>query len=381
MKKILIATCGTSVLTNARTLKEEILGDRHFSNMTEEERKIIKVKLLENLKIKNANDRSCGAEVNSTYFLLEQEKIEIEKIILIASDSVDGILAAEIIKELLSTKLNIKNIEIKKVDKLNITKEYEFAIKGLRNLIRTTTEIIKGYNIQDLIIAPIGGFKAQISMVALVAQIYKIPAYYLYENSSNIIKMLPLPISLDTEFFINNIDFITRLAKEDMIPKNEVKDILNANPELNNIIEEESLDGEKYICLSSIGILGYEKLLREAESNLPRPAKPEEKIMEITAKNDEGHSKVMVNRSDVKNIFKNILDIPYVTKIIVNYHHPRNKGDIVRVNKSGNESEGRTLKIEINRKEGILGALIFLTENEEEKVNAALVDIKDKLGI
>lgn len=370
MGKILIATCGTSVITNHRPIVKEVIGDKILNSITLEEGEEIKVKIIEALKDKVAQDRMCGAEINSTYYLMK--KLDIEKVYLIVSDSNDGRAAGEIIRQLFRDKLGITKVELKEIEKLTVTKEFDFAKKGLRNLTAQTAGIIKQHNYQDLIISPIGGLKAQIFIVGLIAQLFKIPAYYLYENSTNIIELLPLPIALDTEFFINNIGIITKIYKEEMILKKEMVDYLKNHQELKNILEEITIDGNTYYGLSMLGIIMYEKLVADIEVKLPRPATSKEKNSEIQYKGNEAHAEQVRKRPDCQKFLNTILNLPYVRKVIINYYTPDNKGDVIRFTKSSS-NEGRVIKFEFNRSQGMLGGDIYITEKMNDKVADAVI--------
>lgn len=376
MKDILIVTCGTSILTNARDLKKEIIGDRNYNQMTEEEAEILGKRILEDLRNKDVFDKKCGAELNSTYYIMEKGNFSGKTIYLIVSDSVEGRTAGKIIEVLLKEKLNIDKVETKIIEKLNITREYEFAKKGLRNLASTVASIVKG-NEYNIMLSPIGGLKAQIFTVGLIGQIFKIPAYYLYENSTTIVELLPLPISLDMNFFQNNIEIISKLFKE-MLPKKDVKSYLHNNRDLRNILEEVHIAGEDYVTLSALGEIAYQKLVSDISSNIPRNATKEEKKEEIQYKKNEAHAEQLRNNPECKRFLEKLNNIPYVKKIIINYFNPDNKGDVIRITKSSS-NEGRVLQFEFNHKLGILGGMIFLTETDEIKLDASIIDIYQKI--
>lgn len=377
MKNILIATCGTSILTNARDIKKEVIGEKNYNQMTEEEAKKIEKMILDDLRKRDIEDKKCGAELNSTYYLMEKEYFSGNKVYLIVSDSIEGITAGNIIKNLLEEKLSVNKVEIKKIDKLNITKEYDFAKKGLRALSSAVASIIKEKE-NDIIISPIGGLKAQIFIVGLIGQLFKIPAYYLYENSTTIVELLPLPISLDMNFFQENIDIISKFAKEGLILKEEINSYLQRDKNLRNILEEEHIDGKNYFALSALGTIAYNKLIQDSISNLPKDATEDEKFKEVQYKKNEAHAEQLRTKTECQNFLNTINNISYVKKVIINYYNPDNKGDIIRITKSSS-NEGRVLQFEFNRKLGMLGGMIFLTETEEEKLDAAIIDIYQKI--
>lgn len=88
----------------------------------------------------------------------------------------------------------------------------------------------------------------------------------------------------------------------------------------------------------------------------------------------------MLNYSDCLKVIDLILNLPYVKKVYIDYFNPDNKGDIIRITNSSNNLEGAALRFEINRKQGITGGMIFLTENSEENLNAAKIDIIEKIN-
>lgn len=380
MNKILLATCGTSVLTNARDVKKDVIGDRNYSEMTDEESRLIKEKVMTKLADKEPIARECGAELNSTYYLIKKGMYSKDMAYLIVSDSIEGILSGKIIKELMIEKLGIKKVEIKIIDKLNITKEHEFAKKGLRNLASSVAQIISKENRQDLMISPIGGLKAQIFIVGLLAQIFKIPAYYLYENSTEIIELLPLPIDLDIDFFRDNIEVISKIANEELVNKKDIDSYLKSVPDLRNIFEEEKIDGNTYVSLSVLGKIAYEKLMNDNINKLPRDAKSEEKLLEVQFKGNEAHADQVRTNQKCQNFLKTILEVSYVTKIIINYYNPKNEGDVKKITKSSNQIEGRVLSFTYNNKQGMLKGNIFITENDEHKVDAALIDLQNLIS-
>ena len=103
MKDILIATCGTSILTNAREIKNEIIGNKNYNEMTEEEAEKLKKRVLEDLRNRDVFDKKCGAELNSTYYIMEKGNFSGNYIYLIVSDSIEGKTSGEIIEKNLNS--------------------------------------------------------------------------------------------------------------------------------------------------------------------------------------------------------------------------------------------------------------------------------------
>jgi putative CRISPR-associated protein (TIGR02619 family) len=376
MAKILIATCGISILNNSKDVKDKFAPSKRWNELNDEEVFSIEEEITKRLDQLEANNRLCGAEVNSTQKLISKGKFSGEKIYLIVSDTLDGKMAGRLVKSILTKKVNIKSIEVKVVENLNTDREFDFAKKGLRNLVSVMGSIINKEGENNLAISPIGGLKAQIFMVGLIAQIFKIKAYYMYEGFDEIIELLPLPISLDWDFFNRNLEVISKIKRDGEVEKRDIESFFQAEGLLRNITESVHVDGKDYISLSPLGEMAYMKFFYEAINNLPIDTKLKRDKKHYHYKGDEAHADMVRNRGDFERFRSMILDKSYVEKLIINYYTPDNKGDIIRFTKSSNNEEGRVIGFEFNRKQGMLKGNIFVTEaQDEKKVEAAIADL------
>lgn len=378
--KNLIATCGTSIITNSSLIKGEFLKGRIYSELTPDELNSLETTLYNRLQEFSSENRIFGAEINSISILMKKNKFSGEKIHLIISDSPEGILAGNLIKRLLIEKLKIQKVEIEKIPFLNIGKEFDFAKKGLKNLAFKVASIAGRYPQNDIAVSPIGGFKAQIFIVGLLAQIYKIKSYYLYEGSEHIIDILPLPITLDSGILMRNIEIVSELKKEGLLEKKDIEPYIKKDPELKSFLEEEHIDGKNYFSLSILGSLAYDKLEIELKSSLPAPSKKKPKDKKYTTKSGESHCEQVTETPEFKKFILALLESSFVEEVILNYYTPGAKGNQVFFNKSSNYSEGRVLSFRYNHKKGMVGGDIFLTESDDEnKVNSALIYLKENI--
>lgn len=371
----IIATCGTSIITNAKrrlNLKDEIQG--------EELKKII----LKDLKGKEMSNKDYGAEINAFFNLSTKNNCNDGNLFLIIGDNKDGRLAGEIIDEVLMEKSSLGDIKTIEIEGLNCQKEYEFAKKGLRNLAKEICHLINTKKLYEgnTFILPIGGFKAQIFIVGLLAQVFGIKAYYMFEGFNEIIELPPLPISFDKQFFIDNLEFFMKLKKEEPLEKTEIESFLKKDPKLKNLITEEKIDKVKFVELSALGEIFYEKLSLENKGNLPKNSDKiaDEKYKNHLFKNNEAHAKVVYNTSRFQRFLNFLHGIEYVEQVIINGNSQSNKGTQIFINLSGNEKEGRVLHCKFNDKKGMLDMDIYLTENTIDKINAAMIDINYRLN-
>lgn len=366
-KRIAIITIGTSIISNLR--REGIEGLE---------------KANEFLKNKDTSEHIYGAEINSLTNLIKKKKLVADKLYLIASDTDEGKKSSELIGKICLEKLNFNEIQIKIIEKLNSDNEYDFAKRGLKNLVIEIADILKKNNLSEMIIAPIGGFKAQIFMTGLVGQIFGITLYYMYEKFNSAIEILPLPISFDNNLFFDNLEFFRILRdKSKMIKLIEIESFIKKEPQLKNLISIEKMDdNNKYVELSPLGNLFYEKLSLDSKNILPISSNEIKKTLKshVTMKNNEQHLKVSLKDGKFINFLENILKLDYVNKIRLNYFNPDNKGDIIKINKGSESKDGkgnRTIKFEYNHKNGIIGGAVSTTAKDEKEFNAVVIDMNE----
>ena len=376
MTDILIATCGTSILNNSLDIKRETAPEREWWELKDAEASLIEKKILERLERSGAEERICGAEINSTEKLIKKMKFSGKKLYLIASDTLEGRMAGRMVEVLLREKLHVDSVEVRVIEDLNTNREFDFAKKGLRNLASVMGAIINKEGENHLAISPIGGLKAQIFMAGLVGQIFKIKTYYMYDGFDEVIELLPMPVSLDWDFFNRNLEVISKIKRDGEVDKREIRSFFQREELLRNITEEVHIEGTDYISLSPLGEMAYMKFFYEAQNNLPMETKVAREEKHYHYKGDEAHADMVRTRGDFNNFKEMVLDKPYVEKMYISYYSPDNKGEIIRFTKSSNMKEGRVIGFEFNRKQGMLKGSIFITEaQDEKKVEAAMADL------
>ena len=97
----IIATCGTSILTNAKY--------RLNLDLSKKSKEINEI-ILKDLVGKKLSEREYGAEINSILNFIEKKETNIENLYLIISDTKEGQLAGKLIEEILIDNKMADNI-------------------------------------------------------------------------------------------------------------------------------------------------------------------------------------------------------------------------------------------------------------------------------
>jgi len=183
-----MVTCGTSVLANYRKdagAKHIAAGER--STVDDPATGLVtpgNITALSSFLKTDADKKS--AELNS---IMKFGLDRVQHVYLLNTDTDEGELCAAAIEAWL--KGNRVLVDRKRIKGFG---SGNFA-DGLVNLRNAVVDIIKAnYKTHFLYLNCTGGFKPEASMLVLLASIFAIPAYYIYETSRELVMIPPLPI-------------------------------------------------------------------------------------------------------------------------------------------------------------------------------------------
>lgn len=240
---------------------------------------------------------SC-AEIQTLAAIAKEATSKIE-VILLATDTVLSVVAAELIKEWLDTNAEIstkctfndnlsapdttivKDLQIKDADK--------FTNEGFQNLLA----IIKKHAVKDknseennVFLNISGGYKALIPFLTLLAQLEKIPLKYMYEDSDQLITVGNLPFSFDFSFLTDEY-----LAFEMINPKKEKHNLPSISDFIENLSSVDEFKNLKdafmiieeagKVDLSLLGTMLYNKYEESEKENDFNSSNLLGKIMEV----------------------------------------------------------------------------------------------------
>lgn len=260
MARLLIATVGTSLLTNrdrpwtwSHWKKDEPLPDPAVVDSW----------------LSTSDPIKVSAEMNTLH---RREIGETDRISFLHSDTPEG----KYCSERLGTYYAYKCREVRQCVLGALSyQDKSFAQSGLKSLISVTIQEIRYAREQGLtpIFCATGGFKAEIAFLNLLGALLNIEVYYIHELHREEVLLPRLPLSWDTEYVLQHQDFFEWIKAEPRkSPK--VESWLNARPELRPLVANVEIDGEFYVDLSAAG----ELLFEAAKESQPPPAWPQSSI-------------------------------------------------------------------------------------------------------
>lgn len=353
MKNTLVCTVGTS-------LKFHLEKAGHSDNA---------ISATNWLKLQDPTEWQCGAEVNSNTSILKHGFIdEPYALHLLVSDTDAGKYIGKVLD--LYYKDQFESVEIHSIDGLHDQDFNSFKNRGLRNLVKELSEIIKktqnrGY---EAIVNATGGFKAQISFVGLIGQTLDTPVYYMFEKFSKVIEMPPMPVSFDFGLWLDHFELLEKLSEE-ILPETHPL-IQRADPKLYPLWDTE--DGE--IIFSAMGDLFHEgfkhRFGKEGKNLLPPDSDkdPSEKPIRYEDDNDKKHRGLV-------DYLEKIIRVPYVTGIATFYYNP----DLPKKNKFRLSTKGND-RVEGWYSDGKATTKfwVLMTSGSDNEVQAAVVDLTER---
>lgn len=312
--KFIISTTGTSVGTNIRR-------DIFSQDLTDETIKSIRNEI-KGAFIKKGID-AISAETKSL------NKIGIDELTHIAfvhTDTRDGKLCAEILKEWCSNQWNC-SVSLYGIKGLQVKDALLFSRRGVKNFLKCCMDLIDKYEYtHDIIINPTGGFKGIVPYTTLVGMIFSKPIYYIFENSDALVRLPIIPLNYNEDIMDKCAEKLKRIEENTVIRTDEFWNMIDfyEKEKFLSLIEEEG----GFVTLSSIGMLLWERYKKDFPPHLGRNnKKPEDK--EIHLRNDHGKDILM-------RWAKKLVNNPYVEEIVNSLpFSPRTTNPIKKVYDNG----------------------------------------------
>lgn len=289
-RPILLCTVGTSLLYPnlsglRRTLTEDVARSEDKKVFRSEVSPVAEslaaayeaqdwVAIAEYLAELPANERLCGAEINSIASLIKHNYAPPDAgIFLFHSDTDDGRRIVGVLVDYLTARGHSPVKAVPIVD-LQDTDPKRFRTHGLRNLAKQMSKVVREYTPAACGINATGGYKAQVAIAVLLGQALSVPVYYMHERFSEIIAFPPMPVSLDFEVWMHGSGLLAALEKAPQLRTAFDPDEWDERYE--SLVDVTDLDGTEYLELSATGQIFHEtfreRFRTQRDQFLPPPA-------------------------------------------------------------------------------------------------------------
>jgi len=210
---ILITTVGTSILGPGSRPKDQTSAKTHIRKRIEEH--------LSDYAPPEALQR-LSAETNSlSRFTLESST----EVVLLTTDTDLGQWCGEALKELIEEHLQLPVTSVERISGLQVDDARRFRREGIQNLFERLDRLLgeHRYERQDKPVLNVtGGFKSVVPYMTIYGILRRFPVIYLFEGSSELITLPPLPLSYDRSLLLRAQKALTSLRREGVMDRNAV---------------------------------------------------------------------------------------------------------------------------------------------------------------
>ena len=197
-----------------------------------------------------ALQKTLSAEIHS---LVRINVTRQDRVILLASATADGHACALAVARYLEYHYPGILAEVRQVAGLQVRDAQQFRREGVVNFVRYCLEVVRNYGAGNVVLNPTGGFKALVPYTVLVGMLKRVPCRYIFEQSTELLELPPLPVAFDRAPFERYRCLIERIERETAIPRadwdREVR--YDDRPLLEPMVEHA---GEE-VTLSAVGLL------------------------------------------------------------------------------------------------------------------------------
>lgn len=160
---------------------------------------------------------NASAEIKSILNIQDEVNDDLE-IYFLTTDTIDSILASQIITEVIDGYENKNNkiIQVmsgKTVEGLQVFERDKLERDGLINLVDEIYKVFGFYSPEreNILLNITGGYKCLIPYITILAQINRAPLYYIFDETEDLIKIPQAPLDIDWGMFEKHRDTISLL--------------------------------------------------------------------------------------------------------------------------------------------------------------------------
>ena len=260
MARLLIATVGTSLLTNRDRPWQ---GWHPAASLALPSVEAIVAWMI------TADPAKISAETNTlrAIGLAESDRIE-----LLYSDTPEGRTCFESLQAYYAATGPARAVQGHVIRSLGY-QEARFA-RGLRGLITAALTAHRAALAEGRqpVFCVTGGFKPESAFLTLLGSLLAVEVVYIHEAFREVVRLPPLPVTWDLGLVRENRDFLDWIDTA-MRPWDEVEPRLATRPGLRNLVESVDVQGRTCAVLSSAGVLLAEATKARVATS-PSPGQP-----------------------------------------------------------------------------------------------------------
>ena len=221
MSNYFICTAGTSVAIGMR--------DALFAKQKEpgrwDDRDPAFEKELRRLVDAHLRDKGTFARRSAETAVLEKAGVSAgDRVVLLATDSYLGRACSEETARLVANGFGLPDgaVETVRVEGLQVADAERLRKTGIPNFVRDVIRRIEENRYQrETKLCPVGGYKGVVPFLTALGMVYHLPVLYTFEYIDSLVRLPPLPFSLDRDLYLRAKRALVELGRRTEMPENE----------------------------------------------------------------------------------------------------------------------------------------------------------------
>jgi putative CRISPR-associated protein (TIGR02619 family) len=255
MVKTIICSVGTSAAkalgVKPKDLTNWVNEQKNMEDAAEKVFSTFREILPEGENLKN----NLSAEIHS---LVRIDITKKDRVILLASSTDDGHCCALAVEKYLKHHWLGIYTKVEPISGLQVLNAELFRKEGVVNFVKCILREIESYDASNIILNPTGGYKALVPYTVLLGMLKGIKCDYIFEQSSTLLELPPLPLELKRSQFETYKDLFEKIERETEISQAEWEDRIPYSER--QILEPLVEFYNKQVTISAIGFLFLEEM-------------------------------------------------------------------------------------------------------------------------
>lgn len=313
MPRLFFTTVGLSTLHHLPPeLKKQNINKRHLNEVCRYLTMHLKAVYRQNPK----NVLNYSAELRS---LLKKNLTAQDVVEFVSSDTDKGRVCADVLAELIKSEIGCET-RVSVIEGLQVNNPNVFRNQGVVNYLEHFLSVRKERRYTHKIIMNLtGGFKSIVPYSTIVAMVFGIPVFYVFEFSEQLIELPPLPISLDFTLMKKYQERFELLAAEGAIPEEHFYRGMNyeERQRIKLVVEQE----RRLVTLSGLGLIMWEAYGEGRTFLVESDLHPDDKSINIA--NHHGKDRLIPIANKLKRC-------PYVESILYSDEYQPQSSEFVQ---------------------------------------------------
>lgn len=181
-----------------------------------------------------------------------------DRVILLASGTDDGYCCALAVEKYLNHYWDGIYAKAERITGLQVSDAELFKQEGVVNFVKRILKEIDGYDPSSIILNPTGGYKALVPYTVLLGMLTGIKCDYIFEQSSTLLELPPLPVEFRRSQFDTYQDLFEKIERETEISQTEWEQRVPFTERkfFESLVEFSS----RRVTISAVGFLFLEKM-------------------------------------------------------------------------------------------------------------------------